>query len=260
MAGAKDRRLTFNDVAQLYDDIRPSYPAPMFDELFRQLPPRPQVIEVGPGTGQATRDLLDRGARVRAIEISPAMAGILRANLPTEELDISVGDFDVLDILAGSADMVFSATAYHWVSAKAQVDRPATLLESGGTIAIAEVIQVDAPEDEGFFAAVQPIYERYGEGHTGPPTPSRENVDTSMRRALAADHRFRDVQLRRYDWDQTYSAADFRTLMVTYSGTQMMHEVARNGLLDDIEAFAHDQFGGIVTRPLVVTLTTATLA
>ena len=47
--------------------------------------------------------------------------------------------------------------------------------------------------------------------------------------------------------------------MVTYSGTQMMDEVARNGLLDDIEAFAHDQFGGIVTRPLVVTLTTATL-
>ena len=135
MAGAKDRRLTFNDVAQLYDDIRPSYPAPMFDELFRQLPPRPQVIEVGPGTGQATRDLLDRGARVHAIEISPAMAGILRANLPTEELDISVGDFDVLDIPAGSADMVFSATAYHWVSAKAQVDRPATLLRSGGTIA-----------------------------------------------------------------------------------------------------------------------------
>jgi hypothetical protein len=80
-----------------------------------------------------------------------------------------------------------------------------------------------------------------------------------MRRALAADQRFRDVQLRRYDWDQTYSAADFRTLMVTYSGTQMMDEVARNGLLGDIEAFAHDQFGGIVTRPLVVTLTTATL-
>ncbi len=259
MAGAKDRRLTFNDIAQLYDDIRPSYPAPMFDELFRPLPPRPQVIEVGPGTGQATRDLLDRGAHVRAIEISPAMAGILRANLPTEELDISVGDFDVLDIPAGSADMVFSATAYHWVSAKAQVDRPATLLRSGGTIAIAELIQVDAPEDEGFFAAVQPFYERYGEGHTGSPAPSRENVDTSMRRALAADQRFRDVQLRRYDWDQTYSAADFRTLMVTYSGTQMMDEVARNGLLGDIEAFAHDQFGGIVTRPLVVTLTTATL-
>jgi SAM-dependent methyltransferase len=258
MAGAKDRRLTFNDVAQLYDGIRPGYPAQMFDELFAQLPPRPDVIEVGPGTGQATRDLLDRGAHVHAIEIGPAMAEMLRANLPTEHLEISVGDFDVLDIPERSADMVFSATAYHWVSADAQVDRPATLLKPGGTLAIAELIQVDAPEDQGFFAAVQPIYQRYGEGHTGPAAPTRGNVDPPMRQALVADRRFRDVRLRRYDWDQTYSAADFRTLMASYSGTQMMDEADRTGLLDDIESFAHEHFEGTVTRPLVVTLTTAT--
>ena len=80
------------------------------------------------------------------------------------------------------------------------------------------------------------------------------------RQALAADRRFVDVRMRQYDWDQTYSAADFRKLMVSYSGTQMMDEADRNGLLDDIESFVHEQFQGTVTRPLVVTLTTARLA
>jgi SAM-dependent methyltransferase len=260
MAGLTDPRFSFNGVAQVYDAIRPAYPTSMFDDLFGLLPPWPEVVEVGPGTGQATRDLLARGAHVHAIEIGPAMAGILRTNCATERLQVSVGDFEVLDIPAGSADAVFAATAYHWISANAQVDRPARILRTGGVIAIVDLIHVDAPQDEGFFAAVQPIYARYGEGHISPPAPRRETVDPPIRRALVADPRFVDVQVRRYDWDQTYSAADFRTLMVSYSGTQMMDEPDRTGLLDDIESFVHEQYEGRVTRPLVVTLTSARLA
>lgn len=45
--------------------------------------------------------------------------------------------------------------------------------------------------------------------------------------------------------------------MLSYSGTQMMDESARLGLLDDMESFIRNEFGGYVTRPLVVTLTTA---
>jgi SAM-dependent MidA family methyltransferase len=37
---------------------------------FDRLPARPCIVEVGPGTGQATRDLLRRGAVVHAIEAS----------------------------------------------------------------------------------------------------------------------------------------------------------------------------------------------
>ena len=48
--------------------------------------------------------------------------------------------------------------------------------------------------------------------------------------------------------------------MTSYSGTQMMDEPDRSALLDDIESFADERFGGRVTRPLVVTLTSARLA
>jgi len=66
--------MSFDPAAEIYDEIRPSYPAAVFDYLFDLLPPRPNILEVGPGTGQATRDLLRRGAVVHAIEIGPAMA------------------------------------------------------------------------------------------------------------------------------------------------------------------------------------------
>ncbi len=81
-----------------------------------------------------------------------------------------------------------------------------------------------------------------------------------MRDVLLADPRFRSVAIRRYDWNQTYSAAEYGLLMLSYSGTQMMEPDERLGLLDDIESFIHTEFGGVVIRPLVVTLTTAVLA
>ena len=255
-----DPRLSFNAAVAVYDEIRPSYPAEMFDALFTLLPPQPSIVEVGPGTGQATKDLLAHGAVVHAIEIGPAMAITLRAKLPSDHLDVSVGDFEEIDIAAESSDAVFSATAYHWISPEAQLDRPAAVLRPGGIVAIVDLVQVSSPADRGFFAATQPIYERYGQGHSGPPAPERDDVDPAMRVALAGDRRFGDVTLRRYDWDQTYSAADYRKLMLSYSGTQMMGDDERVALLDDIEALINERFDGYLTRPLVVTLTTATLA
>lgn len=126
-------------------------------------------------------------------------------------------------------------------------------------VAIVDLIQVDSPEDAGFFTACQEIYERYGQGHTGPPAPTRENADPAIRQVLEADHRFGDVAVRRYDWNQSYSAAEYRQLMLSYSGTQMMEEPERLGLFDDMETFIRDDFGDRVTRPLLATLTTATL-
>ena len=254
-----DRRLTFNEVPDIYDEVRPSYPPPLYDELFEMLPPHPAIVEVGSGTGQATKAQLARGAIVQAVEIGPAIASKLRSNLPTDRLQVTVGDFERVAIARSSADAVFSATAYHWISPQAQTDRPAQLLRPGGIVAIVDLIQVAAPEDRGFFEAAQPIYQRYGEGHRGPTAPARDEVDPAIRGVLEDDTRFGGVVVRRWDWDQTYTAAEYRKLMLSYSGTQMMAPSARSGLLDDIEAFIDDAYNGKITRPLVAALTTARL-
>jgi len=253
-----DIRLSFNRAVEIYDEVRPCYPAELFDELFCLLPSEPQIVEVGPGTGRATKALLERGASVHAIEIGPVMAARLGSNFHSAGLQISVGDFEAIAVEPG-ADAVFSATAYHWISLPAQTDRPAAILCPGGLLAIADLIQVDSPDDLGFFAAAQPIYDRYGSGHTGPPARTRDNVDPPIRAVLEADPRYGPAHVRQYDWNQTYSTSDYRKLMLSYSVTQMMDESSRLGLLDDMESFIRNEFAGVVTRPLVVTLTTASL-
>jgi trans-aconitate methyltransferase len=256
---ASEQRRSFDGAVEIYHEMRPSYPAPMFADLFGLLPAHPAILEVGPGTGQATHDLLGRGATVHAVEIGPAMAAKLREALPSPALTVTVGDFEQIDLGEDRFDAVFSATAYHWISQKAQVDKPASILQSGGVIAIVDLNQVTSLDDKGFFAAVQPIFVRHDQGHVGPQAPERNAVDPLIRRALSDDPRFMDVKVRAYDWNQTYTAAEYRKLMLSNSNMQMMTASARQPLLDDIEDFVRQQFDDQVTRPLVVTLTTATV-
>jgi hypothetical protein len=99
---------------------------------------------------------------------------------------VTIGDFEHLEVPDHCKDALFSATAYHWLSRAAQLDRPATILKPGGLMSIVDLIQVDSPDDEGFFHAVQPIYERYGQGHNGPPAPA--NPYTSDTARVTTDH------------------------------------------------------------------------
>jgi SAM-dependent methyltransferase len=252
-----DPRLSFDAAADVYDEIRPRYPPAMFRDLFDVLPDGPTIVEVGPGTGQATRDLLERGATVTAVEIGPHLAEKLQRVISSPQLSVIVGDFESAQLPEWSFDALFAATSYHWIAADAQVDRPAELLRPGGVVAVVDLNQVTSSDDKGFFAAAQRLYDRYGQSHKGPPAPRRGNVQPAIADALRADSRFTDTSVSSYDWNQTYSAEQYRQLMLSYSGTQMMELTRRQGLLDDMVAFINENFGGEVTRPLVVTLTMA---
>lgn len=256
-----DIRLTFDGQVDAYDRVRPHYPAAVFDELFSWLPDAPVMIEVGPGTGQATGDLLARGATITAVELGPRLASRLRENFAGfPSLDVVVGDFEHVPLRAASFDAVFSASAYHWIAPAVQLDRPAELLRPGGVVAILELIQVDSSADRGFFDAAQPIYEKYGEGRGDDVPPTREEATARMLAPLRADQRFTDVTSLRHDWDQSYTSAQYRQLMQSYSATQMMQPNAREGLLRDMEGFIDEQFDGEITRPLVVAFVLARLA
>src|SRR5436309_9175591 len=85
-------RVGFDEVAELYDKVRPGFPDELFDELAAALPRAPVVVEVGPGTGQATKGLVARGARVTAVELGPHLAAVLARNLPSVE--IVIGPFE----------------------------------------------------------------------------------------------------------------------------------------------------------------------
>jgi SAM-dependent methyltransferase len=251
-------RATFDQVADTYDRERPRYPAALFDQLFSRLPAHPEVVEVGPGTGQATGSLLDLGARVTAVELGPRLAGRLGHNFPgRDELEIVVSSFEAVDLPRHAFDAVVSATAFHWITAPENLEKPSALLRPGGWLALIDTVQVDAPADRGFFERVQSIYDRYGESKGFVPAPAPEQATSRLWPDLEASPLYGETLLFRYRWDQTYRTSEYADLMRSYSNSQTMAERDREALIGEISQCIDQEFGGRVTRPLVMALTLA---
>jgi SAM-dependent methyltransferase len=154
----------FDPLVDAYDAARPSYPDALFDDLQR-LAARPvegaDVIEVGAGTGIATRALLERGARVVPVDLGPAMLGRLRARTPG--IPVLRADAEALPLRAAVADLVCFAQAWHWVRVPVAAAEAARVLRPGGALAV-WWNDVDA-EDERWWQRQQDRLEAMSPGY-----------------------------------------------------------------------------------------------
>jgi protein-L-isoaspartate O-methyltransferase len=99
MAGPNrgDLGRVFNEVPELYDRVRPRYPDELFADLLTitGIDDRSPVLEVGCGTGQATRSLAALGCPVTAIEPGAALAALARHRLATfGNVDVEESTFE----------------------------------------------------------------------------------------------------------------------------------------------------------------------
>jgi SAM-dependent methyltransferase len=212
-----DRELatTFDSVAELYERSRPGYP----DELFADLAgiaglDRADVLEIGPGTGQATRGLRARGWRVTALEPGADLARVARRVL--DDVTVEVTTFE--DWAGeGPFDLVFAATSWHWVDPAVGYAKAARLLRPGGSLAVVATAHVLPEDGDPFFREVQADYEAagLGDGSTGPPPP--DAVDAPNVAAIRESGLFEEPEVRRYVHATTYTAEEYLALIGTYS-------------------------------------------
>ena len=253
------RLSAFDAVAEIYDQVRPSYPPVLFADLWHYLalPARADVVEVGPGTGQATRALLERGAHVTAVELGPNLASLLAARFSAEpRLRVVTAPFEDADLAPSSYDLVAAATSYHWIDPAVRFTRPHTLLRHGGAIAIIETNQVASAADHGYFARSHAVYRRYFPDELAPPLLERGLIPR-LAIELAASGLFDPPKLWHYPWDQTYTTGAYANLVRSYSNMQDMDPLPREALIADLCALIDAEFGGQVTRPLEIALVVA---
>jgi hypothetical protein len=82
-----------------------------------------------------------------------------------------------------------------------------------------------------------------------------EDVTPPLYKDLETSGLFIEVELLRYRWDQTYSTAQYADLTRSYGSTGTMEASAREAMIAEISELVDGEFGGSVTRPLVITLT-----
>ena len=129
----------YDDVANLYDRSRPGYPDALVDDVltFAQVAQGGNVLEIGCGTGQATTSFASRGLRLVCLEPGASLARVARERLRSfERVEVICTTFEQWPAEPGAFDLVFSATAFHWVRREVRFVKAARALRRGGTLAV----------------------------------------------------------------------------------------------------------------------------
>lgn len=250
------RARTFDEIAELYDRARPYYRETLFDDLFAYAgiaPRNARILEIGSGTGRATEPLARRGAEIVGIELGPNLARIAQEKLaPFPRVRIETANFETWEP-EELFDIVFAATAWHWIDPKRRYALAARALKPGGTLAFALGTHAFPKDVDPFFLEVMDAYAAIGMPWNGPvPPPPPESIPDS-RAEIAASGLFEDVRAIRDVWATEYDADSHVALMATSSDHRLLEESKREQLFAEMRRLIARRPGGrIVKHELMV--------
>jgi SAM-dependent methyltransferase len=255
---AQARRASFGAVARLYDEMRPGYPAAVFDDVcaIAGLNESSRLLELGCGTGHATLPFAGRGLHIDCIELGEEMAAVARAKLAGYDgVQVTVADFDAWETGA-RYDLVYSASAWQWLNPETRVTRIAHLLRPSGWIAVWRNHPVRGTGvSADFFLAAQKVYARetpeLAAKFTG--LVSTDEIQAEVREEWLASGLLRDVQVRRYIFENHYTADEYVRMLDTHSDHRILPDLPRARLFEGLARLV-EQFGGSVTREQVTLL------
>ena len=122
----------FEELVDVYDAARPRYPKALYDDALPDL--SGDVLELGAGTGIATRELVSRAGRLVSTDLGPKMLGRLHERSP--EVPVVVCRSEALPFRGGSFDVVCGAQMWHWVDVDLAVPEVLRVLRPGGALAV----------------------------------------------------------------------------------------------------------------------------
>lgn len=241
-------RETFGEIAERYA-ARPGYPPAIVDELLSLtgLTSGSAVLEVGCGTGQLTVPLARRGLAVTAVELSADLAEVaLRHLVGHPDVNMIIAAFEDVTLPDAMFDLVVAATSWHWVDPAVGLPKAARVLRPDGALATIYTYHV-AGGTEQFFADAERLYERW-DASTTPGYPLPAPATAPLDPIDLCSPFFGEPQVRRHEWQLTYTTAEFLAELHTYSPIISLRADHRAELMAAVGSLIDASYGGTVTK------------
>ena len=255
-------RTTFEEVPELYDRARPSYPPQVFDDLvaLARLPQAARIVEIGCGTGQATLPLAERGYRITCVELGERLTAVARRKLSRFPIvEVINANFETWQPAEAEFDAVVAFSAFHWIAPDLRYAKAVSLLRNHGMLGVVATRHVLPPDGDDFFVEVQADYEAVVPDDPGTKAgaPKHPDAISDLSEEIAASGRFRNIAARRYLWDVTYSADEYIGVLSTYSDHRALDDDTRRRLLTRIHQRVEARPAGQVRKTYLAMLNIA---
>ena len=249
----------FGEDAAGYQSGRPGYPDALFDRLVERfgLDANSRVLEIGPGTGQATRRLLELGlGSLTAVEPDARMAQHLAESLGTAggaRLQLVVSRFEAAPLPPGGFDAAVAASSFHWVDPQTGLARVKTLLKPGGQFAPWWNVFHDMSGATAWSRAIRPMFDSL----VMPPSfvgDSHYSLDVESRTAELAAAGFTDIEHALFRQPVSLTPERVRAFYASFSPVLRLPAAERGAWLDRIGAIVDRDFGGAVEHEVLTSL------
>jgi len=257
MTGDISLRLTFNEYAYLYDKARPTCPDELIDELIKQtnLNADSKLLEIGPGTGQATISLAKRGFGIIAVEIGDNLAEILRAKLKIyPKTNVITGAFENTELPAEYFDTIYASSSLHWIKPESKFKKTCQILKPAGFLAIIKAQHISGDGDD-FSDATQSIYYKYWGSDTEKPFKLKKLNEVEPAEIDA--NLFELIYFKCFPVTISYSADEFCDLLFTESEKIALPREKRIKFVNEIWRLIYNKFDNKISRSYANSLTIA---
>ncbi|MCR5328410.1 MAG: class I SAM-dependent methyltransferase [Saccharofermentans sp.] len=252
MSSNKGLEATFDTVVANYDKMRPGYVPELFEAVFNYaaIDENSKALEVGSGSGQATKPVLDKGCELISVEYGENFSKILKEKFKDyPKFSVITGKFEDTQLPADTFDLIFSATAFHWVPEEIGYKKVFEILKPGGAFArFANRPRncKDAPELAGDIEALYNEY--YNPQHNIKPGTQKwfTEDDAKAISLIPEKYGFTDIRLQLFYRERVFTAHEYTALLGTYSDHIAIEEKIRNEFFAKIED-AINRHGGRIT-------------
>lgn len=233
-----DKRLLFNENILNYDKSRPRYCTELFSDIINhaELGSGKSCLEIGCGTGQATEPILKTGSSVIAIELGDKFAEYVK-NKFESFTNFRVVNMDFENYSSDEKfDLIYSATAFHWIKEEIGYPKVFNMLKSGGTLAL--FWNRTRPNTDPVHEKIDEIYKKYGDyiNYVDKNTLVQddnelyENIKNTIMR-----YGFIEVEFHLYRGTRTFNADGYISVLNTYPNHIAIPEPVRSKFYAEIK-------------------------
>jgi ubiquinone/menaquinone biosynthesis C-methylase UbiE len=179
---------SFEDVAELYERVRPEYPEQAVAWLVEQLgvDTASTVLDLGAGTGKLTRAFVGRVGHVIAVEPGPEMLAQLRKLVPGA--DPHIGAAEAIPLADDSVDAVVCGQSFHWFRRDEALAEITRVLRPGGGLGL--IWNTRDPDDPLQAEVTNLLAPFVPPGRQALPTSARRFVTQELGELSTHDFRF----------------------------------------------------------------------
>jgi ubiquinone/menaquinone biosynthesis C-methylase UbiE len=241
-------RRVFDAIPEQFDKFRPRYSEELFTYLILDagIGPGKRVLEIGPGTGQATEPVLRSGCEYHAIELGEHLYRKMREKYGhLANFNIVNDDFITHDFGDMKFDMIYSAATIQWIPEDVAFAKTFELLKPGGTLAMMLTSADYRSDNEALYEKIQALYDCYYK-------PDIPYIHGRFRYTAAPEYGYTEVTRHEFKGQRVFTADEYVAFCGTHSDHIVIPEPLRTKFFEGLRNAVLDAGDRIVFKDTYV--------